>query len=66
MGLGALPGSTGERRSRQLTSSLTSAYRLPTGDALRLTLRSMNNAAVSGMGRSYSEFFSTLQYERRF
>lgn len=66
LSLGTLSPDAAERRSRQLTSSLTSAYRLPTGDQVRLTLRSMNNSAVAGTGRSYSEYFSTLQYERRF
>jgi hypothetical protein len=64
--LDALGGDPVSSDTRQLSANLTSSYRLGRGNTLRFSLRAFSSAVLAGAGRSYSELFSTLQFEHSF
>ncbi len=52
--------------SRQLMTNLSTSYRLPNGNPLRLMVRGLLSKPSENGGNAYDEFHATLRYEHRF
>ena len=52
--------------SRQLMTNLSTSYRLPNGNPLRLMIRGLLSKPSENGGKAYDEFHATLRYEHRF